>query len=117
MLHRLETFALFAAMLLAIVLEAGCVYWTCHHRFGHEQQTEAVILMGDWSGPTLPQCWLIGALLVLLYRAIRTAAPPTAWTLEERSANRHSFFRLWRLAITLLLLQGLNLYLAGKGTL
>src|ERR1700758_2145621 len=71
-LRQIETFVFFAAMLLAITLEGACVYWlwlpgTVHSHLGNQ-----VNLVGQWTAATLPQCWLLGAVLVLVYRAVQT---------------------------------------------
>jgi len=122
-LRKLETFALFAAVMTAIVLEGGCVYWLWTHgqlrpttRSSLTWTADSTNLLGQWSGATLPQCWLLGALLVLIYRLVRMIVPPESWDSAALLHNRHAFLRLWRWAIALTLMQGLTLYLGGVGT-
>ena len=122
MLRKLETFALFAAVMVAIVLEGGCVYWLWTHR-QVPTTGNALTLTGDstnplrqWTGATLPQCWLLGALLVLIYRLVRIIVPSHAWDSSAMLHNRYALLRLWRWAIALVLMQALTLYLGGVGT-
>ena len=122
-LRHLETFVLFAAVMVAIIFEAGCVYWLWTHeqlrpttRSSLTLTADSTNLLGQWSGATLPQCWLLGALLVLIYRLVRMIVPPESWDSAALLHNRHAFLRLWRWAIALTLMQGLTLYLGGVGT-
>jgi hypothetical protein len=122
-LRHLETFVLFAAVMVAIIFEAGCVYWLWTHeqlrpttRSSFALTADSTNLLGLWSGPTLPQCWLLGALLVLIYRLVRMTVRPESWDSAALLHNRHAFLRLWRWAIALTLMQGLTLYLGGVGT-
>jgi hypothetical protein len=52
-------------------------------------------LIGQWTSATLPQCWLLGALLVLFYRVSTLLVPPQSWGWVESRSNRRSFVRLW----------------------
>lgn len=95
-LSQVETFVFFAAMLVAIALEGACVYWLGSIGL---KPTPAGIqspnLVGQWTAVTLPQCWLLGALLVLLYRVSAMLIPPLSWGRAEAESNRRAFLRLW----------------------
>jgi hypothetical protein len=101
-LSHVETFVVFAAMLLAIILEGACVYW-----LGAVRPTppsagiQSPNLVGQWTAATLPQCWLLGALLVLLYRVSAMLIPPQSWGRAEAQSNRRAFLRLWCWTATL----------------
>ena len=111
-LSQVETFVFFAAMLLAITLEGACVYW-----LGAASVTRvpggihSPNLVGEWTAATLPQCWLLGALLVLLYRVAAMLLPPQNWDRAEAQSNRRAFLRLWRWTVALGALQVGTLYL------
>jgi hypothetical protein len=89
-----ETYPFFAAMLLVFTLEGVSVYW-----LGLAGLTTARIqssnLAGRWTAATLPQCWLLGALLVLFYRVSAMLVPPQSWGRAEAESNRRAFLRLW----------------------
>ena len=111
-LNHLEAFAFFAAMLLTITLEGACVYWL---GVSNVTPTRAVIrpanLAGQWTGTSLPQCWLCGALLVLFYRASTILIRSKSWGGAEAQSNRRSFVRLWCWTVALGTLQFGTLYL------
>jgi hypothetical protein len=95
-LSQVEAFVFFAAMLLVITLEGACVYWLGS---AGVTRTPAGIqspnLVGQWTAATLPQCWLLGALLVLFYRVSAMLVPPQSWGQAEAQSNRRAFLRLW----------------------
>jgi hypothetical protein len=99
LLPRLETFACFAAMMLAIMLEAACVYWLRLPTTIHGNSTATSSLVGEWTAATLPQCWLLGALVALAYRVGAMLVPPKTWGPGEFLRNRRAFLRLWRWAV------------------
>jgi hypothetical protein len=112
MLSQVETFVVFAALLLAIILEGACVYW-----LGAARPTppsagiQSPNLVGQWTAATLPQCWLLGALLVLLYRLSAMLMPPHSWGRNDAQSNRRAFLRLWRWTVALGAFQVCALYL------
>jgi hypothetical protein len=63
--EKIEGFVFFLAIVLAIVLEGGIVYWVFQHPASPRSPFG---LTGQWTGAALPQAWLFGALLVLAYR-------------------------------------------------
>ena len=67
----------------------------------------------EWTGFALPQAWLFGALLVLIYRVTAMLIPPRCWTDSELRHNRRAFVRLWCLAMALVVMQGV-LFLLGN---
>ena len=111
-LSQVETFVVFAALLLAIVLEGACVYW-----LGAARPTppsagiQSPNFVGQWTAATLPQCWLLGALLVLLYRVAAMLVPPQSWGRAEAQSNRRAFLCLWRWTAALGALQVAALYM------
>ena len=111
MLRRLEAFAFFFAMILAVTLEGACVYWISGHARVHATTEGSLNFVGEWTGFALPQGWLLGALLVLIYRITAMFIPPRRWTDNEFLQNRRAFLRLWRWAMALVAMQGLALFL------
>ena len=106
-LRKLETAVFFLAMLLAIVLEAGIVYWISKHP---ANPSASFSLAGEWTGVALPQGWLFGALLVLAYRLTGICMPPLNRAPSEARHNRQAFLSLWRWTIALIGMQGLVLF-------
>lgn len=111
-LSQVETFVFFAAMLLAISLEGACVYWLAATSVAPIRAgITPANLVGQWTAATLPQFWLLGALLVLFYRASTLLVPPQSWGWAESRSNRRSFVRLWCWTVALGSLQLGTLYL------
>lgn len=111
-LSQLETFVLFAAMLLAISLEGACVYWLAARSVPPiHMGIPPANLVGQWTAVTLPQFWLLGALLVLFYRVSTLLVPPQSWGWAESRSNRRSFVLLWCWTVALGSLQLCTLYL------
>ena len=106
-LRKIENATFFLAMLLAIVLEAGIVYWISKHP---ANPSASFSLAGEWTGIALPQGWLFGALLVLAYRLTAICIEPLNCAHSEARLNRQAFLRLWRWTISLIGLQGLVLF-------
>ena len=111
MLRRLETFGFFFAMILAVTLEGACVCWMCGNPRLCATTDGSLNFVGEWTGLALPQGWLLGALLVLIYRLAAMFIPPRWWTDNEFLQNRRTFLRLWRWAMALVAMQGLALFL------
>ena len=111
-LSQIETFVFFAAMLLAISLEGACVYWLAATSMAPIRAgIPPANLVGQWTAATLPQFWLLGALLVLFYRVSTLVVPPQSWGWAESRSNRRSFVRLWCWTVALGSLQLGTLYL------
>lgn len=111
-LSQVETFVFFAAMLLAISLEGACVYWLAATSVAPIRAgITPANLVGQWTAATLPQFWLLGALLVLFYRVSTLLVPPQSWGWAESRSNRRSFVRLWCWTVALGSLQLGTLYL------
>ena len=111
-LSQVETFVFFAAMLLAISLEGVCVYWFAATSVAPIRTgIPSANLVGQWTAATLPQFWLLGALLVLFYRVSTLLVPPQSWSWAESRSNRRSFVRLWCWTVALGSLQLGTLYL------
>jgi hypothetical protein len=108
MLRKIENATFFLAMLLAVVFEAGIVYWISKHP---ASPSASFSLAGEWTGVALPQGWLFGALLVLAYRLTAICIEPLNCAHSEARHNRQAFLRLWRWTIVLIGMQGLVLFL------
>jgi hypothetical protein len=105
-LSQVETFVFFAALLLAITLEGACVYWLGAAEIKPSSAgIQSPNLIGQWTAATLPQCWLLGAVLVLLYRVSAMLVPPRSWGRAEAQSNRRAFLRLWCWTVALGALQ------------
>ena len=63
------------------------------------------VRVGQWTGATLPQCWLCGALLVLFYRASTILVRPQSCGRAEAQSNCRSVVRLWFWSVALESLQ------------
>ena len=106
-LRKIENATFFLAMLLAIVLEAGIVYWISKHP---ANPSASFSLAGEWTGIALPQGWLFGALLVLAYRLTAICMRPLNCAHSKARHNRQAFLRLWRWTIALIGMQALVLF-------
>lgn len=111
MLRRLEALTFFLAMMLAVTLEGACAYWMSGHWTLHPTPDSSLNFVGEWTGLALPQGWLLGALLVLIYRVAVMLIPPKRWTHNEILRNQRAFLPLWRWVMALVAMQGLALYL------
>lgn len=114
MLRRLETFTFFLAMMLAIILEGAFVYWMCRSPFVLPTPDTPLNVAGEWTGCALPQGWLLGAFIVLIYRLTAIFTPPTSWTTDEIQRNRRAFVRLWCLAMAVAAMQGLLFFFGNR---
>jgi hypothetical protein len=110
-LRKLEAIAFFSAMMLAVILEGSVVYWMFGHRPASTPPESSFNLVQEWSGAVLPQGWLLGALLALIYRLSVMLVPPRRWTANEFLRNRRAFVRLWRWVLALVTMQALVLFL------
>jgi len=110
-LRKLEALTFFVAMLLVIVVEGAWVYWMFGLLPVCATAGRSLNVVGAWTGFALPQGWLLGAVLVLVYRVVAMFIPPACWTDRESSNNRRAFVRLWSLAIGLVSMQALLLFL------
>ena len=115
MLRKLETLTFFSAMMLAVILEGAVVYWIFGHRVVRASSEGSLNVVGEWTGFALPQAWLFGALLALIYRVSAMVNPPRSWSDSEWMHNRRAFVRLWCLAMALVAMQGFLLVL-GKAS-
>src|SRR5271157_1388397 len=88
MLKKLETSSLLLAALLAVTIEGAFVYCLWRHPL---PGTAGGSYLGHWISPTLPQYWLAGALLALLYYLIPITHPAVRLDPEERMKYRRTF--------------------------
>ncbi len=110
-LRQIETFVFFAAMLLAITLEGACVYWLWLPGSIRGHSETQVTLVGEWTAATLPQCWLLGAVVVLVYRAVQMLMSRRASDFDDLLSKRKAFARLWRWVMAVGCVQICALYL------
>jgi hypothetical protein len=110
-LRRLEAFVFFFAMILAVTLEGACVYWICGHSRSTAISDGSLNFVGEWTGSALPQGWLLGALLALIYRLTAMFMPPSCWGDHDIRQNRQAFLRSWRWTIAIVAMQALALFL------
>jgi len=111
MLRQLETCCFVLAIVLVVAIEASCVYAICCHPSLHRLPTVAVPIYGYWMSPTLPQCWLIGGLLILIYRLIEAVLPLRAHGSSGSRVDGISLLRQWTWLIALAVMQGCALHL------
>ena len=110
-LRQIETFVFFAAMLLAITLEGACVYWLWLPGTLHCHSATQTTSIGQWTAATLPQCWLMGAVAVLLYRMAVMLISGRTSDVHDLLHHRRAFVRLWRWVIAVGTVQMCALYL------
>lgn len=106
MLQKFERFACFLAALLALVVEA-CLVYAVRKYPRATLPVNSFMYGGEWIGPTLPQCWLMGALVALVYYLMY------AWRANEGLAvqRRRAFLRTWRWFLALASVHGCALCL------
>ena len=106
MLQKLERLACFFAALLALLIEACFVY--CLRMFPPASvAAKPFASSGGWIGPTLPQCWLAGALVALFYYLIHASRRDQ----KMAAHGRRTFLRTWYWFLALASAQGCTLYL------
>ena len=110
-LRQIEAFVFFAAMLLAITLEGACVYWLWLPGTARAHSGTQASLVGQWTAATLPQCWLLGAVAVLIYRIVLMLVPRRTWDIDDCLHNRRAFVRLWRWVVAVAAVQMCAVYL------
>lgn len=108
MLQKIEGVVFFMAMMLAIVLEGGIVYWLGQHPTGHGTFFGAT---GPWTAAALPQAWLLGALFMLACRLTAMFRSDRSNATEDVRRNQKDFLRLWRWTIALIAMQGFAFFL------
>ena len=101
MLQKLERFVCFSAALLALVVEA-CLVYAVRLYPRATAPVNSLAYGSEWIGPTLPQCWLVGALVSLLYCLWH------AWRVNGGLAvqRRRDFLRTWRWFLALASMHG-----------
>jgi len=108
-LRRLETFAFFLAMMLAVILDGACACWMWKHV--GPVSTNMVDPLCEQKGSVLREGWLLAALLVLVCRAGETLSTAKRWSHDEVLQNQLAFLRLWGWAMALLAAQGVAIHL------
>jgi hypothetical protein len=110
MLKRFETLTLLLAALLALLIEGCYVYWIWRRPLGPEAPEPSLLYVGEWTSPTLPQYWLVGALLALFYRFALIVRPSYMLDPEKLARHRRTFVRIWYWFLLLAGAQGCALY-------
>lgn len=87
------------------------VYWMFGHQPVRATPGGSLNVVGDWTGLALPQGWLLGAVLMLIYRIVAMFSPPAGRTDGEWSHKWRAFVHLWCLAIALLTMQSLLFFI------
>jgi len=108
-LRRLETFAFFLAMMLAVILDGGCAYWIWKHV--HAVSTITLDPLREQIGFVPSEGWSLASLVVLICRVVDTLLPVKRWSHDDLVRNQLAFLRLWGWAMALLVAQGVALYL------
>jgi hypothetical protein len=107
-LHKIETVVFFLAMMLAVLLEGGIVYWLCQRPTG---QGASFGLTAQWTGAALPQAWLLGAFLMLGHKLIVMFTGSFGCAEAEVQRERTRFLRLWRWTVALIAMQAFAFFL------
>jgi len=110
-IRQFEALALFVAAMSAVAVEGSFVYWIWLHPIVPEAPQASLSYAGHWMSPTLPQCWLIGALFALFYYLVPIAHPAVRLQPDERVAYRRTFLRIWYWFLVLAGAQGCALYI------
>lgn len=99
------------ALALFAAVEGSCVYTIWRHPSFHKIPPGPVSICGYWISPTLPQCWLIGGLFILIFRLLKTALSGRLH--DDRTSLRidNPLLRHWTWLLAMVLLQGCALYL------
>ena len=111
MLKKLETFTPLLAALLALAVEGAFVYWMHLNPRGPQGREPSLLYVGDWMSPTLPQYWLIGALLALFYYLTLVMRSRTELKPDKLFRQRQTFLRIWYWFLAAAGAQGCALYL------
>jgi len=110
-LSRLETFAFFLAMMLAVTLDCAFAYWVWKHVGSVSAPTlDPLAPLREQMGFALPEGWLLAALVVLICQVIALLSPQQ-WRREDLRHKQRAFMRLWVWAMALLMAQGVAIYL------
>jgi hypothetical protein len=87
------------------------VYWLWLPGTVRAHSETQVTLVGQWTASTLPQCWLLGAVVVLVYRAVLMLMSRQTLDVDHVLHNRKAFVRLWRWVMVVGTVQMCVLYL------
>jgi len=109
-LSRLETFAFFLAMMLAVTLDCAFAYWVWKHVGSASVPTlDPLAPLREQMGFTLPEGWLLAALVVLICQVVALLSPKQ-WSHKDLRHKQRAFMRLWGWAMALLVAQGVAAY-------
>ena len=110
MLKKFEALTLLLAALMPLLIEGCYVYWIWLRPLGPNAPAPSLFYVGQWTSPTVPQYWLVGALLALFYRFVLIVRPPGMLEPEKLAQHRRTFVRIWYWFLLLAGAQGCALY-------
>jgi hypothetical protein len=114
-LPRLETFAFFLAMMLAVTLDCAFAYWVWKHVGSVSVPTlDPLVPLREQMGFALPEGWLLAALVVLICQVVALLSPQQ-WRRKDLRHKQRAFMRLWGWAMALLMAQGVAICLGSVG--
>lgn len=101
------------ATLAVVALEVFSVHWLVAGIRTNPQPDLPVDVLSQWTALTLPQCWMLGAVVALLYYSF--AILLFAKTRDDIwLRNRYRFLRLWRWAMAVGAVQAGTLYFVSS---
>jgi hypothetical protein len=106
MLQKLESLVCFLATVLALLIEGCFVYWMQTCPLTPRTATFSTV-GGQWISPTLPQCWLLGAVVAMFCYLCRGIQSDSQRAVE----GRRTFLRIWYWFLALASAQGCALFL------
>src|SRR6266850_2100876 len=111
MLRRLETCFFLLALALFVAVEGSCVYTIWHQPSFHKIPPGSVSICGYWISFTIPRCWLIGGVFMLIFRLLK--AVRSGGFQGDRTSLRinKSLLHHWPWLLALVLLQASAVYL------
>lgn len=87
-----ETAVFLGAMLIALTMGGACMHGPRLMGAAAVHSGTPSTIVGPWTAPTLPQCWLLGAVLLLLYRIAVLVGLANS---VDSPQDRRAIVRLW----------------------
>jgi len=111
MLLRLETCFYVLALAFLAAVEGNWIYTIWHHPSFQNIPPGSVSICGYWISFTIPRCWLIGGVFMLIFRLLK--AVRSGGFQGDRTSLRinKSLLHQWAWLLALVLLQGSADYL------
>lgn len=115
MLPKLESFAFFLAMMLAVTLDCAFAYWVWKHMSSVSVPAlDPLAPLREQMGFALPEGWLLAALVMLICQVVALLSP-RQWKRKDPRNKQRAFMRLWVWAMALLMAQGVAICLGPVG--